>query len=720
VNEAASAVRWLLQQAEPEARRVAVQQIPKVPGREAADLLKQALGDDDWRVRKDAASTAAALDRRDEVVSMLVATLEEGVNIGLRNAAVEALVAIGPAAVAPTVDVLPRIDADARKLAVEVLGGVPDARGTRALATALCDEDANVRVAAAEALGNASVAGEDSRDAAIEALTATLPGQEDTLLKLAALGSLARLEAVLPWALVEPCARDPLLRRPAIAAAARLQEPQAVRALADATADGSPAVARDAIVALGDLVADAFEQPSLLAVARAALMAGSRRDVLRRAARDAEDTRLRGSAILALGLLREAADIPVLAEALGDDMVAQRADLALRLSGPANLEALLAAVRDAGPSVRAAALSLASTLEGIDVETLRAALRRALADDSPEVMACAIAELGRVGDGADLPALAALVAHADERIVAGASVAAATLAATHADVARAFLFRPGSGKAGEPGSVSAPAPAPSLIACILLAGIASAEQLRSDDVRLLERALAVDDSRVRRAAIDALAQAGGVAAADAVVFALADEERDVQLAALRALGRLGRAEPLAGVVADTRDPVLTASALRALAEADPERALAAARKLVGHVEPAIAASGIEALGALLASPNLAERCEDALFEALDHSDTEVVKLALSMLGGEPSFRAVARVGVCLDHASWEVRRLAAEILSQDKSAAGQEFLRARYERETDGTVRDAIATAVSIRPPSRESSRPRASTRTVPRNGEGG
>jgi hypothetical protein len=90
-----------------------------------------------------------------------------------------------------------------------------------------------------------------------------------------------------------------------------------------------------------------------------------------------------------------------------------------------------------------------------------------------------------------------------------------------------------------------------------------------------------------------------------------------------------------------------------------------------------------------------------------------------MLGGEPSFRAVARVGVCLDHSSWEVRRLAAEILSQDKSAAGQEFLRARYERETDGTVRDAIATAVSIRPPSRESSRPRASTRGVARKGEG-
>jgi HEAT repeat protein len=158
--------------------------------------------------------------------------------------------------------------------------------------------------------------------------------------------------------------------------------------------------------------------------------------------------------------------------------------------------------------------------------------------------------------------------------------------------------------------------------------------------------------------------------------------------------------------------VLTASALRALGEADPERALVAARKLVGHAEPAIAASGVEALGVLRVSPHLSERCDDALLDALDHPDPEVVTLALSLLGGQPSFRAAARIGLCLDHPSWEVRRLAAEILSQDRSAASQEFLRARYERETDPTVRDAIAAAVSIRPPSKDSSRPRDRSRS--------
>src|SRR6202008_2620660 len=98
--------------------------------------------------------------------------------------------------------------------------------------------------------------------------------------------------------------------------------------------------------------------------------------------------------------------------------------------------------------------------------------------------------------------------------------------------------------------------------------------------------LAHDHPQVRRAAVDALAQAGGEAPADAIVFALADEEHEVQLAAIRALGRPGRGDPLVGLVADTRNPAITVTTLRALGDADPARALAAARPLVAHAEAA--------------------------------------------------------------------------------------------------------------------------------------
>jgi HEAT repeat protein len=343
--------------------------------------------------------------------------------------------------------------------------------------------------------------------------------------------------------------------------------------------------------------------------------------------------------------------------------------------------------------VRAAALALAASLEGADAATVREALREALESSAFEVVACAVEALGPVGDDDDLTRIAALVEHADERIAATATNAVSELAARHVDAARALLRDARSGHD------------PLALGCILLGAIASTQPLSDDDVRLLERALAHDHPQVRRAAVDALAQAGGEAAAEAVVFALADEEHEVQLAAIRALGRLGRADPLIGLVADTRDPVLTATTLRALGDADPARALAAARPLVTRAEAAVACAAVEAIGHLAFTrgasrlpPHVSTASEDALFAALDHPEPEVVKLALSIVGAQPGARALARLGLCLDHASWEVRRVAAELLGQDKSPGAQALLRARYEREKEPLVRDAIAAAVSLRP----------------------
>jgi len=693
VTDAASAVRWLFEQAEPEARRVAVHQIAKVQGREAPELLLRALADDDWRVRKEGTLVAAALERREEVVAALLAAMEDVVNIGLRNAAVEALVAIGPDAVGALLEGFGRLDADARKLAVEVLGGVADARGTAALARLLSDEDPNVRVTAAEALGNSGRAGEESRALAIAALLAEAAAS-DPFLRIAVFDSLGRLDARVPWSVFEPYVDDPILRRHAIAAAARAPEPAAIRALAGATGDPSPTIAREAIVALGDLVAARTTDPEILEWARVELGASEiGPETIRRAARDVEDTRARGSALLVLGLLHRASDVPLLVEALGDDDVAERAGIAIDRFGVEALEPLLEAARKSKALVRAASLDRLASLEGAPVSVVRKALRGGLVDTSIDVVVSAVEALGPLGEARDLRKLAPWVWHADARVAAAATNAASELAARHIAAARAVLRAP------------RPRHDPLVLACILLGAIASTQPLRDDDVQVLQRALAHDDAHVRCAAIDALAQGGGDAAADAVMFALADEAHDVRIAAVRALGRLGRAEPLAGVVGSTSDPVVTATALRALGEADPERALAAARPLLAHSDAALACAAVEAIGQLATRrsskrppAHVVAACEDSLFAALDHPNGEVVKLSLSLVASQPGPRALARLGSCLDHPSWEVRRVAAELLGQDPSAGARDLLRASYERERDPVVREAIASATSVRP----------------------
>src|SRR5205807_2036727 len=159
--------------------------------------------------------------------------------IGLRNAAVEALVGIGPDAVPGAVDALSRLDADGRKLAIEVLGGAPTLAGMRALARSLDDVDPNVVVAAAEGLGKAHLGGEED----------------------------------------------------------------------------------------------------LLDVAAKTLRASPRaHERVRTIAKEADDSIARGAAILALGLVRDPDDVSIIADALADDSVADRAEAALHLFGQEAVE----------------------------------------------------------------------------------------------------------------------------------------------------------------------------------------------------------------------------------------------------------------------------------------------------------------------------------------------------------------------------------------------
>ncbi|HEY2366868.1 MAG TPA: HEAT repeat domain-containing protein, partial [Polyangiaceae bacterium] len=61
----------------------------------------------------------------------------------------------------------------------------------------------------------------------------------------------------------------------------------------------------------------------------------------------------------------------------------------------------------------------------------------------------------------------------------------------------------------------------------------------------------------------------------------------------------------------------------------------------------------------------------------------------------PSASALACVGAALDHGSWEVRRVAAEVLGSEGSDDALRLLRARLERESDAAVREAIMLALA-------------------------
>jgi HEAT repeat protein len=661
-------VRARLTADDPETRRLAVREVSGLDAREAGNLLLLALGDEDWRVRKEAAAAARNVSDRAQVATLLARALDDKTNIGLRNAVVEALASLGSEGVPAAIDALETLDADGRKLAVEVLARLADKDAIFALVRALEDDDPNVRVAAAEALSNARTGGDEAHEHAIRGLVSALASKE-TLLRLAALASLHALDARLEWSSLEELVDDPILRPHVVRLAASSPDPRAVDALAAALASPSRFTAREAAIGLSERV---LADKSLAPVLQEKLDAiGAHPSV--RAMFEEGDPEARAAATVLLGVMGRREDVPLLVDALLDPDLETRSELALSLVGRAAVDPLLQEAKVAPGPRRASVLPIAESLAGPESKELLETARSALEDPNVDVIVSALKVLQSRGTASDIERVAKLASHDAMRVAAAAAAALHGMSKRHPDAARALLAKI------EPDGELA------IAGCALVAALGA-------DTAWPARALAAGDARTRRAAIDALASMPSAASREAVALALADENREVQLAAVRGLGKMGCAESLAELLAMPRDGELAAAALRAVGEIDADRAEALAFSLVTSADPAIACAAVEALSKLGAS-----RREDGLIAALEHADPGVVTVAISALARDPTTRAIVRLGTCLDHDSWEVRRVAAETLGNiDDSSIGP-LLRARLNREDNPGVREALQWALSAR-----------------------
>jgi HEAT repeat protein/beta-lactamase regulating signal transducer with metallopeptidase domain len=267
-------------------------------------------------------------------------------------------------AVPALLSVLKDEDATVRLAAVQSLGNLSDPRAVDALLVALkSDTDARVREAAAEALGEI-----DSPRA--------VPGL------IAALGSekVGAVRAKIAWALGEiddkravealgAVVRDPdvEVRRQAVSALGELESAAAVPMLIPALKDADVETRKEAASALGEIQSkDAVE--ALIPLTKDA------------------DVEVRKQAVEALGQIED-----------------QRA-----------LPALEASVRDANVEVRRQAIESIGQLE--EMKSAPPALIAALKDDDHEVRKAAAEALGNMEDEAVVPALVPLTKDADVEV----------------------------------------------------------------------------------------------------------------------------------------------------------------------------------------------------------------------------------------------------------------------------------------------------------------
>ncbi len=202
-------IRCDLQSADEEIRRSALHSLRDIPYPDAQTLLFTAMGDESWRVRKEAVE--CYVDRKPDLnsVEQLLNLLRNEDNAGLRNSAAEAVIRLGLVCVSPLMAMVQDQDADVRKFVIDVMGAIGDPVFVPALLRALNDPEVNVASAAAEQLG--ALGGAEAAEPLMQAILT----RNEVLFRFSALGALGLLAkpAPVPEGLVKLAEQD-ILRKP--------------------------------------------------------------------------------------------------------------------------------------------------------------------------------------------------------------------------------------------------------------------------------------------------------------------------------------------------------------------------------------------------------------------------------------------------------------------------------------------------------------------------
>ncbi|MCP9472934.1 MAG: HEAT repeat domain-containing protein [Nitrospira sp.] len=355
-----------------------------------------ALTDRDWTVREDAAARLGRLkDLR--AIEPLVTTLRDP-DRSVREAAIEALLAIGAPSTTALSTCLADPDLSIQEAASKILASIADARALDQLLPALRSPDWIVRMHAAKALGRIKDA--DSVRSLVPLLQDGVKAvREEASAALAAIG-----DAAIPSLLSALTHRDWLVRLHAVESLGAVKSPEAVPSLiATVFNDTDCAVREDAVRALGAIGDPRAVEPLTVVVRK--------------------EPTLRVPAIEALGRIGDRRAVPVLIEAAGGTMepAAPRTLTGCGDRWDPTIPERAAAVRALGmigddaaiPTLTAALTSAATRTEAAEALTgfgakaiprLRSVLRNSQDDSVRQAVKKILAAAGRLARGGHKPA----------------------------------------------------------------------------------------------------------------------------------------------------------------------------------------------------------------------------------------------------------------------------------------------------------------------------
>ncbi len=546
------------------------------------DTILRGLASEAWRERRVAAQAAAQHPNVDEIVSALLDMAAHG-DPDQKAAASDALVEIGDKAAAGLAEALAsgNLDMPVRRLVVEVLGNIGSVSGLDALEKALRDEDVNVRMSAAEALG--AVPGRRATDILLDRLA-----KDEFLVTSALAEALWKRDAIVHFEVAAPLLEDRRLVRPSLKLLGTTRDARAIPLLVDALASRARPKRSAAILATARFLDHADEDQQGLFVQEMEKQEESLAATLAWALHS-DDPQLQWAA-MDIATVLSSADLMMELLSLWEnpdlfELAIQAAATILAAKGlPEEIDPGRLDPRTAQALYLAATQAIQQTgarLAG--QQRLLQAARHDVSSTDQDQATAAAALLGEIGEADDLPAMVELAAHTQDDSVGLDELCAAigrlgrrhpTQAVTiieHLDddsLARilpqvaAHMTHPGlGGLAARLYSTKDPD--------LRLAGLQALAHLpdNAENERILAQALEHPDPMIRAGAARALPGNCSDSLLRRVAALLEDPEPKIRRAACFGLGRSNRLDAADTLVRHARsgdDPDVLAEAVTAL------------------------------------------------------------------------------------------------------------------------------------------------------------
>jgi len=622
-------------------------------------LVCQALGDESWRVRKEAVSLFLASPRAAELAGEVIELLHSQDNAGLRNAAVDILVQLGAQALPLLQEELTCADHDVRKFVLDIMGDIGDSGCIQAMLPALSDPDKNVRAAAAENLGKLRAA------EAVSILLDTM-GDADLWMRFTILEALARIGRDVPVQRLLVYSDEKLLRKALFDCLGRVGGADAIPVLVGGLTDEMRNVREAAILALAR-IAETF--PEEVDVALSGL-AGTPAAEAAAAALESADLALVRATVRILRGVRDVRFASQLLDLFENELLRDEAAAVLIAMGNTAALALLdqwPAVDDRKRTCLAYLFGEVRCVEALDL------LCTGLSDEDTNLQLVSAQALGRLGEAAAIDPLMTTLSVAGDEVREVAMLALCRLADVHP---RDVLMRL------QPLLTDDDAELRMHVVTIL-------GQIDSPEVEApLAFAMKDESSRVRRAAVRACEQRAGENRLSTLMLALTDEDAEVRRLAAESLGLTGSQQAVAPLELALQDEDIwvRAAAVRSLGRLGGESVFEPICSALQDPVGLVAIAALESLNDL----DLERACP-VMVQSLAHADEEVVNAALHLLAasGQRDWLP-AVVDPLLNHRHWEVRSTFVRTLALLEGPACRQLLEARLLVEGEELVRQII------------------------------